>query len=175
MKIPAAYKRGLLNVVIETPKGSNFKYNYDHEFKLLRLAKALPAGMHFPYDFGFIPSTLSEDGDPLDILVLSPYPLVAGCLAAVQIIGVLEAHQTEKNSRKPLRNDRLIGCLHTKTGDEATDYNHVKDLPLQWRDEVEAFFIHYNQLAGKRFKPLGWYGPKRALSVLNKSIQAHKS
>src|ERR1700745_3848430 len=100
-------RTGELRVVIETPKGSRNKYDYDPDCDCLELAFVLPEGMTFPYDFGFVPSTLEEDGDPLDILVLSDFPAVIGCLMCVRPIGVLEAKQKSKGADW-LRNDRLI-------------------------------------------------------------------
>ena len=73
-------RTGELRVVIETPKGSRNKYDYDPDCDCLELATVLPEGMSFPYDFGFVPSTLGEDGDPLDILILMDAPVVPGCV-----------------------------------------------------------------------------------------------
>jgi inorganic pyrophosphatase len=175
MHLPRSYnKDGELNVIIETPKGSHFKSDYDPKFQLFRMVKGLPAGMHFPYDFGFIPGTLGEDGDPLDILVLSPYPLFIGCMATVKLIGVLEAEQTEKESKKVIRNDRLIGCLQTNCGDENSVFSNAKGLPSLLTYEIEAFFIQYNRLEGKQFYPLGWYGPKRAHALVEEGAKKHK-
>src|SRR5436190_11771989 len=86
----------LINAVIDTPKGSRKKYKYDEDLGLFLLRKELPRGASFPYDFGFIPGTRGEDGDPLDVLVLTDEPSFPGCLARVRLIGVIEAEQTEK-------------------------------------------------------------------------------
>lgn len=80
---------GVLQVVIETPKGSRNKYTFDHARRVLMLKKTLPAGMSFPYDFGFVPSTKAEDGDPIDVLVLMDEPTFPGCLVDVRVIGVI--------------------------------------------------------------------------------------
>lgn len=82
-----------LRIVIETPKGSRNKYSYDPECDCLQLSTVLPEGMVFPYDFGFIPSTLGDDGDPLDILILMEAPVVPGCVVTVRLIGAIEAEQ----------------------------------------------------------------------------------
>src|ERR1700732_1001652 len=81
--------------IIETPKGFRSKFDYDPESNLFKLAGLLPEGMMFPFDFGFIPSTLGADGDPLDIMVLMDAPAHVGCLIDVRIIGVIEAKQTQ--------------------------------------------------------------------------------
>src|SRR3982750_1608163 len=96
-----------LNVVIETPKGSRNKYNFDGSLGLFKLGGVLPAGHSFPYDFGFIPQTTGGDGDPLDVLVLMDEPAFPGCLIRSRLIGVIEAEQTEHNG-ETTRNDRLI-------------------------------------------------------------------
>src|SRR5690242_4249841 len=83
----------LTNVVIECPKGSRNKYKYDEKLGLFKLSKVLPMGAVFPFDFGFIPSTRSEDSDPLDILVIMDEPGSVGCLLKVRLLGVIEAEQ----------------------------------------------------------------------------------
>ena len=87
-----------LRIVIETPKGSRNKYSYDPACDCLELSTVLPEGMVFPYDFGFIPSTLGDDGDPLDILVLMEAPVVPGCVIRARLIGAIEAKQKEKDA-----------------------------------------------------------------------------
>src|ERR671939_103970 len=94
-----------LNVVIETPKGNRNKFKYDEERGLFKLSGVLPMGAVFPFDFGFIPSTLGGDGDPLDVLVLMDEPAFTGCLVPARLIGVVEAEQTEEGETQ--RNDRL--------------------------------------------------------------------
>src|SRR6478752_7036546 len=96
-----------VRVVIETPKGSRNKYAFDSEDRTFSLKKVLPEGMSFPYDFGFVPSTLAEDGDPLDVLVLMDEPGRTGCLVECRIIGAICGEQSDDG--KKTRNDRLIG------------------------------------------------------------------
>src|SRR6478752_3252537 len=84
-----------VRVVIETPKGSRNKYAFDSEDRTFSLKKVLPAGMGFPYDFGFVPSTLAEDGDPVDVLVLMDEPAFAGCVLECRLIGVIEGEQKD--------------------------------------------------------------------------------
>src|SRR5258705_4040827 len=105
-------KKGTCRAIIETPKGSRNKFDYDPESKLFMLGGLLPEGMMFPFDFGFIPSTLGEDGDPLDVLVLMDAPAHVGCLIDVRIIGIIQAEQTQDGKTK--RNDRLLGvAIHS--------------------------------------------------------------
>src|ERR1700723_148386 len=101
-----AKDKEIIQVVIETPKGSRNKYAFDPEQKIFQLMKVLPAGMAFPYDFGFIPSTLAEDGDPTDVLVLMDEPAFSGCLLKCRVVGVIEGVQGKK--KKEERNDRIV-------------------------------------------------------------------
>src|SRR2546430_14595761 len=84
-----------VRVIVETPKGSRNKYAFDVDERVFTLKKVLPVGMAFPYDFGFIPSTRAEDGDPVDVLVLMDEPAFAGCLLACRPIGIIEGEQKE--------------------------------------------------------------------------------
>ncbi|MDQ3290654.1 MAG: inorganic diphosphatase, partial [Bacteroidota bacterium] len=94
------------NVIIETPKGSRNKLAYDEKFGLFKLKNVLPVGASFPYDFGFIPRTIGEDGDPIDVLVLMDEPVAPGTLVPARLIGVIAAEQTEEGNT--VRNDRLL-------------------------------------------------------------------
>src|SRR5436309_14730303 len=113
-RLSAFDKEQNVQVVIETPKGSRNKYAWDAKLRLFQLKKVLPEGMAFPHDFGFIPSTEGEDGDPIDVLVLMDQPVFTGCLVKARLIGVIEGKQTERG--KSARNDRLLAvadCSHT--------------------------------------------------------------
>jgi inorganic pyrophosphatase len=92
---PFAEKDDELRIVIETPKGSRNKYDYDPECDCLELGTVLPEGMVFPCDFGFVPSTLGEDSDPLDVLILMDAPVVPGCIVRAKLLGVIEAMQKD--------------------------------------------------------------------------------
>jgi len=92
---PLDEESGTLNVIIDTPKGSRNKFKYDERSEIFKLGGALPLGAVFPFDFGYIPSTRAEDGDPLDVLILMDEPAFTGCLVQAKLIGVIEAEQTE--------------------------------------------------------------------------------
>ena len=141
-----------LTVVVETPRGSRSKYNYDERYGAFRLGGVLPAGMSFPHDFGLIPSTVGEDGDPLDVLLLLDAPVVVGCIVAARLIGVIEAEQREDDG-KWVRNDRLL-AVATRSRSHA-EIRRLDDLRPQLVEEIEAFFAQYNRLNGKEFKPTG--------------------
>src|SRR5580658_10792603 len=90
---PIDKKSGLLQVIIETPAGSRNKFAFDPEQGIFTLKKVLPAGMVFPYDFGFLPQTLASDGDPIDVLLLMVEPAFSGCAVRARLIGVIEGEQ----------------------------------------------------------------------------------
>jgi inorganic pyrophosphatase len=153
-------KNNIVHVVIETPQYSPNKYAYDPELKIFKLKKTLPLGSEFPFDFGFIPNTICEDGDPLDVLVLIEGQTYPGCLVCSRLVGVLEASQTEKNG-KTLRNDRLIAISVESM--LYADVFDIKELNKNMVKQIEDFFINYNKQEGKVFKPLKWGGTKSAI------------
>src|SRR5947208_1626423 len=141
-------RKGTCRAIIETPKGCRNKFDYDRDSNLFKLGGLLPEGMMFPFDFGFIPSTLGGDGDPVDILVLMDAPAHVGCLIQVRLIGIINAEQTEKG--KTEQNDRLLGvAIHSYDHENLTS---VKDLSKTLLDQLENFFISYNKQRGKRFR-----------------------
>jgi inorganic pyrophosphatase len=155
-------------VVIETPKGSRNKYKYAGDFSCFQLAKVLPEGMVFPFDFGFLPSTLGDDGDPLDVLLVMDQPTFCGCLILSRLVGVIEAEQTEKKGATE-RNDRLVAVpLETQRYGKVCS---IKDLDKQMLDEIERFFRSYNDQSGKKFKLIGFHGPHRAESLAKQGMK----
>lgn len=151
-----------LNLIIETPKGSRNKFNYDEELGLFKLGGVLPAGAVFPFDFGFVPKTLGGDGDPLDVLLLMDEPAFVGCLVAARLIGVIEAEQTEDG--ETTRNDRLIAVASaSRTHKQVRSLGTLNEVLV---DEIEHFFVSYNDIKQKIFKPLGRFGPQRALKLV---------
>jgi inorganic pyrophosphatase len=159
---------GLLNAVIETPKGSRNKYKYDDECGLWRLSKLLPLGSSFPFDFGFIPSTRGEDGDPLDVLVLSDEPSFPGCVVPARLIGVLEAEQAERG--RTVRNDRLIAVVETPYN--PPPFQSLEELTSHALAEIEHFFVSYNQMEDRQFKVLSREGPEKAEEILEGAVHA---
>jgi inorganic pyrophosphatase len=160
---------GHLNVVVETPGGTRNKYKFDESKGEFILHGVLPEGAVFPFEFGFFPSTLGEDGDPLDAIVLLDAPTFVGCLLTVRLIGVIEARQKDENG-KTSRNDRLVTVathahLHSET-------KSLSDLDKKVLDEIEHFFVSYNQTRSRVFTPLGRFGPKRARKLIAQGIKA---
>jgi len=163
-------KKGTCRAIIETPKGCRNKFDYDPVSNLFMLGGLLPEGMMFPFDFGFIPGTLGDDGDPLDVLVLMDAPAHVGCLIEVRLIGVISAEQIEK--RKKETNDRLLGvAIHS--------YNHeglekIDDVGQTLLSQLEEFFVSYNKQRGKKFRITGTSGPRKAIKFLRAGIEKHK-
>ncbi|SEO95759.1 inorganic pyrophosphatase [Rhodospirillales bacterium URHD0017] len=161
-----------LTVVLETPKASRNKYKYDAEHDVMRLGATLGEGLAFPYDFGFFPSTLGEDGDPLDVLVFLDAAVPPGCVTTARLIGVLEVEQKEK--RTPWkRNDRFFAV-----GTEARSHQrlkHLDDLRPDLLPEIESFFTHYAGLAGKELRIVRRGGPQRARMLVKAGAKACKA
>jgi inorganic pyrophosphatase len=168
-------------VVIETPRGSAEKFAFDPEHQAFALKRVLPVGMVFPFDFGFVPGTKADDGDPVDVVVLSEFKSFPGCLIECRILGALLAQQREtsgkkgttgnkngrkKRSRRMIRNDRLIAvptAAHTM--------DHVKnldDLPATVLEELEQFFVNYHEQEGTKYEPLDRVSGARAEKLLAK-------
>ena len=157
-----------IDVIVETPQGSRNKLKFDPELGRFRLSHVLPAGMAFPFDFGFVPDTRADDGDPLDVLVLSDAPLPMGCVVETRLVGVLEVEQREP-SGEVVRNDRIIGVAEESTTHQAT--RQLDDVSSALIDEIEAFFDQYNRLDGKAFRVLHRRGPGAAADLIRRSRQ----
>jgi inorganic pyrophosphatase len=162
---------GLVNIVIDTPRGSRNKFKFDEELGCFKLARILPAGHVFPYDFGSIPGTRGEDGDALDVLVVMHEPTFVGCLTTVRLIGVIAARQTEKG--RSIANDRLVGVPQTPVN--KAQARELADLGRSCLEQIEHFFISYNAAQGRPFKITGRFGAARAERMLTKAIEAGKS
>jgi inorganic pyrophosphatase len=152
----------MLRVVIETPKGSRNKFAFDPDEHIYELKKVLPAGMTFPYDFGFVPSTMAEDGDPIDVLVLMDEPAFPGCVLSCRPVGVIEGEQKGKGGKE--RNDRILAV--EKDAHSFADIKTVDDLGKKFQRELEEFFVNYHKLTGKEYRLLGMKGPDQARKLV---------
>ncbi len=152
----------MLRIVIETPKGSRNKFAFDQDEHVFVLKKVLPAGMSFPYDFGFVPSTKAEDGDPLDVLVLMDEPAFPGCVLTCRPIGVIEGEQGSKKNTE--RNDRIVAIQ--KEAHSWADIRTIDDLGEDFKRELEEFFVNYHKLSGKQYRVVGVKGPDEARKLV---------
>jgi inorganic pyrophosphatase len=156
--------------IIETPKGSRNKFKYDIETGLFKLGGLLPEGMMFPFDFGFIPSTLGGDGDPFDVMVMMDAPATTGMLIDIRILGIIEAEQTQDGETD--ENPRLLGAaVHSY---QQQHIRTIDDVSKTLLCQVEEFFVSYNKQRGKKFKCKGLHGPKRAVKDLKKAMASYK-
>lgn len=169
MKLPPAFVKGSdeINVIIETPKGCGNKYSFDKKTGLFKLSKVLPEGMVFPAHFGFIPGTKGEDGDPLDALVLMDEVAYPGNFIECRVLGIIEAEQTERTG-ETVRNDRIIAAA--KVSQRYLQNTSLKNVDKYVIEEITKFFITYNAAANKKFSPIRYGGPSKALKLIKKQI-----
>jgi inorganic pyrophosphatase len=154
-----------VDVIIETPGNNRNKFKYDPETKIIKLSKVMPEGMHFPYDFGFVPSTKAEDGDPVDVLVLTDAPLFPGCAVECRLIGVVEAEQEQQGKRN--RNDRLIAVATQSI--RYSDIYSLHDLAPSVIRQIEEFFVNYQRVRSVTVTILGRGGPTASMKILEKA------
>ena len=164
---PIDKKDGLLQVIIETPAGSRNKFAFDPKQEIFALKKVLPAGMVFPYDFGFVPQTIAPDGDPIDVLILMDEPVFPGCAVRARLIGVIEGEQVD--GKKKIRNDRLVAVA--EANHMYANVRKLEDLPRKWIKELEVFFVNYHNLEGKKYRLLGCKGADAAFQLMKKARQ----
>lgn len=157
--------------VIETSRATRTKLAFDEESEAFVVKKVLPQGMTFPFDFGFIPSTLGGDGDPLDVLVLMDEALPTGTIVPSRVIGVIEAQQTDEEG-ETAENSRLIGVA--AACEIFADVKKLSDLPNTVVEQIEHFFVTYNQEDGKSFQPTGRHGPKRARQCVETGMRRYR-
>ena len=158
-RVPWRAGDGSVHVVVESPRGSTLKLKYDPELGAFVPSRPLALGLSYPYDWGFVPSTIGSDGDPLDAMLLWECASHPGVVVPARLVGVLEAEQ-DAPSRARVRNDRLVAIPRSDPrGDDVTD---VRQLPQRVRDELAAFFVAAVALEQKNLAVLGWKGPDAA-------------
>jgi inorganic pyrophosphatase len=159
---------GGVRVVVEASAGTRSKFKYDPRLGVFELHHVIPPGTAFPLDFGFLPGTIGEDGDPLDVLVFADEPVPVGTLVPARLLGVIEAKQTRKG-KKPARNDRFLAVA---TASHSFDgWKDMKDVPAKVLEAIEAFFVTYNAQREVVFEPVARHGAAVAAKLLH---QGHK-
>lgn len=153
----------MITAMIECPKGYHQKFDFDRNEQRFRLSKVLPAGLVFPFDFGMIPGTKGEDGDPLDIIVMTESATFPGCLIECRLIGALQAEQTERDG-KTMRNDRFLGV--PVVSQQFPDIQSITDVPDNIINQLEHFFKNYNEQAGKDFRVTARLNAEEAAALL---------
>jgi len=162
--IPARARDGSVHVVVESPRGSTSKFRFDADLGVMALSRPLPEGLAYPHDWGFVPSTRSEDGDPLDAMIVWDGFSYPGVVVACRPIGVLLVEQTNQETGKRERNDRL--AVLPIDAPRWAEVRSVDDLSDRMRSELSHFFEAAVEFEGKDLKILGWRGPQEALRLL---------
>lgn len=167
MKLTAGSKAPeIVNAFIEIPLGSNIKYEYDEEEEVLKVDRVLYTAMTYPANYGFIPGTASEDGDPLDILVLSNYPFAPGTVIEARPIGMIYMTDEEGVDKK------IIAVPKDKVDPTFSNIKDINDIPEAVKNKLVHFFEHYKELEpGKWVKISGWGTKEEAIQEIKKAIE----
>ncbi len=155
------------DVLIEIPKGSRNKFEYDFDLKKIRFDRLLFSSMMYPADYGFIPETLALDGDPLDVLVLGTEPTFPMCVMEVKPIGVF--HMADE-----MGNDEKIICVPVSDPIWNT-LNDLSDVNPHQVKEIEHFFQVYKDLEKKKVDVGGWGTAEKAYDIVNKCVDRYES
>jgi inorganic pyrophosphatase len=166
LRLPASPDKGIIHVVIESPRGATSKLKFDPALDAFTLSRPLPLGMSYPHDWGFVPGTRAADGDPLDALVLSEGTTYPGLVIRAIPIALVLLEQDARKKKGRERNDRLVAVPERAPRDE---YRSPGDLPARVRQEVERFFVDVTFFEQKHAEVLGWEGPGPALAAVMKA------
>jgi inorganic pyrophosphatase len=168
---PGAKSPDEFNVIIEIPMNADpIKYEVDHETGALFVDRFMSTAMHYPCNYGYVPNTLSGDGDPVDVLVLSPVPLITGVVVRCRPVGMLKMSDEAGDDTKVLAVpiDKLSSL-----------YRHItnpRDLPELVLSQIAHFFQHYKDLEpGKWVKIAGWVGPEEAKTEIMGGVEAYRA
>ncbi len=156
--------------VIETPAGIRHKFAFEPKYGIMRLKMTLAEGLMWPYDYGFIPQTLGDDGDPLDVLVLNDAPTFSGCLLEVRVIGGV---LLKKNG---VKNDRLVACPRRRKGValKTDDFEELGDVPKELLHGIERFLVEYSEEEGNKITFEGQCSRKDADKLIEAAHKAFK-
>ena len=168
--LPTYADDGSVSAVVEAPKGSGVKFKYDEKLRAFTVTRALPLGLTYPFDWGFVPSTRASDGDPLDVLILHDGTTYPGVVLPCQPLGVVEMDQEDEKGQRE-RNDRVIviPSWHDRLG----EFERASDLPARLRKEIEQFFLSATFFTAKNPKILDWKGSKKASAIIKKTANAY--
>ncbi|HET6275715.1 MAG TPA: inorganic diphosphatase [Candidatus Cybelea sp.] len=161
-------EKDLVFAVIETPAGTRHKYAFEPEYGIMLLKMTLAEGLMWPYDYGFIPQTLGDDGDPIDLLVLNDAPTFSGCLVEARLIGGI---LLKKNG---VTNNRLVACPRREKGValRSDAYEKIDDLPKETLEGIERFLVEYSAVEGNKITFEGKCSRKNAYKLVE---SAHKA
>jgi inorganic pyrophosphatase len=159
-------KSEAIQAVVETPRGCRNKYKLDEKSRRMKLSKVMPEGMVLPYDFGFFPGTKSDDGDPLDVLILSDESAFPGCQIDCRLIGLIRARQKDADGTEH-RNDRLIAVAEASV--LFASVKELADLEPKVLEQIEDFFVNYQKVRDVEVKLMGRGGAEQARQKLEKA------
>jgi inorganic pyrophosphatase len=155
-----------VNVLIEIPMGSNIKYEYDEEEDVVKVDRVLYTSMMYPFNYGFVPGTLEEDGDPIDVLVITSYPIMPGTVIEARPVGILYMRDEEGEDAK------IIAVPKDKIDPSYSNIRDIIDLPEAVKNKIVHFFEHYKELEpGKWVKVSGWGSANEAKARINAAIK----
>ncbi len=166
-RLPPYAEDGALRVVVESPRGSTIKFEFDPQLRAFAVSRELPFGVAYPCDWGFIPGTKGEDGDPLDAMVLHPHASYPGVVLPCRILGMVELDQRE-GSKASIGNNRIVA---TPSWHEAlASLQEAGDLPHAIRKQIEQFFRTADMFTGKKATVKGWANAKHARRFIDRSL-----
>jgi inorganic pyrophosphatase len=171
-KLEAFGEDGSVNVVVESPRGTSMKFKYDPDHDVMGVSRPLPIGMAYPFDWGFVPGTQAEDGDPLDVFILSDSDSAPGIVIPCRLIGIVKAEQKGTEGKGRVRNDRVAAVPIKAARQEAL--TSVFQIPERVRQEIEMFFYHAVAFEGKNLTLLGWGGPTEAERAVRDAMHTRK-
>jgi inorganic pyrophosphatase len=160
---------GVVQVVVESPRGAGIKLKYEPRLGAFSVARALPLGLTYPFDWGFIPGTLGPDRDPIDALVVHDVATFPGVVLPCKLLGVVEVSQRSDEGPRQ-RNDRIIAMpvWHDRLG----EFERATQLPVRLRKEIEQFFLDTTFFTAKKPKILGWKSPHKAHMLVKQGMKA---
>lgn len=149
----------IVNCVVEIPKDTNVKYEYDPNNNIFKVDRCLISAMRYPVNYGFIPQTLADDGDPLDIIIYSRFSFTTGCVSECKIIGGLDMTENGKKDYKIIGVPTFIESV-----------NHIKDLKDDWLEVTRDFFKNYKNVEKKKVTVGKWFTANKAKQIVKKSF-----
>jgi inorganic pyrophosphatase len=157
----------VVHTIVEIPKGRRSKFEVDKKTGLIRLDRYLYSSSHYPGDYGFIPQTLAEDGDPLDVLVMVNEATFSGCLIEARVVGLFRMKDHGVNDFK------ILGVPHSDP--LFAEFQNLGDVPSHFLREVEHFFATYKQLEGTHVEPMGWATAQDAIAEVRASVERYRT
>jgi inorganic pyrophosphatase len=164
--LPPFGNKDRINVVIETPKGATAKFKFDPKLGAFKYVRSLKGTLSYPFDWGFVPSTAAEDGDPLDAMILHGDASFAGAVVACRAVGILQVEQNEKGRK--FRNDRVLFVPSIETMPD--NAKTAAALLAKNKTKLERFFKAAVVGTGKKLKYLGWRGEREANEAVKRAV-----